>query len=131
MKTLEDLERAFECGLNAWENGVVKKQASVMGHKIVREVKRKTPHITGNLRRRWFVKVEERNGEVVIVISNDADYAAAVNNGHRIVRAKKTVGYVKGRHMLEEGMQTYQDTYLEQDVKEMLKMLNGSMGESI
>lgn len=130
MKTLEDLERAFEGGLNAWESDVVKKQASVMGHKIVREVKRKTPHITGNLRRCWFPKVEERNGEeVVIVISNNADYAAAVNNGHRIVRAKKTVGYVKGRHMLEEGIQTYQDTYMEQDVKEILKKLNGSMGE--
>lgn len=127
MKTLEDLERAFESGLYEWEKEIVKKQAAVMGHKIVREVKRKTPVDTGNLRRRWFFKVEERNGEVVIVISNDAEYAAAVNNGHRICRAKKTIGLVKGRHMLEEGQQTYQDTYLEQDVKEMLNKLKRSV----
>lgn len=127
MKTLEDLERAFESGLSAWEKEIVKKHASVMGHKIVREVKRHTPVITGNLRRRWFARVEERNGEVVIVISNDADYAAAVNNGHRVVRAKKTVGFVKGRHMLETGLQTYQDAYMKQDVEEMLKALGGAM----
>lgn len=127
MKTLEDLARTFESGLHEWEKEIVKKQASVMGHRIVREVKRKTPVDTGNLRRRWFFKVEERNGEVVIVISNDAEYAAAVNNGHRIVRAKKTAGFAKGRHMLEDGMQTYKDVYMEQDVKEMLGKLKESM----
>lgn len=127
MKTLEDMERAFENGLNAWEKEIVKKHASVMGHKIVREVKRKTRIITGNLRRRWFFRTEERNGEIVIVISNDAEYAAAVNNGHRVVRAKKTVGYVKGKHMLETGIQTYKDTYMDQDVKAMLNSLNQAM----
>lgn len=127
MKTLEDLERAFETGLYSWEKEIVKKHASVMGHKVVREVKRKTPIKTGNLRRRWFSRVEERNDEIVIVISNDADYAAAVNNGHRVVRAKKTVGYVKGKHMLETGIQTYKDRYMKQDVGEMLQELGGKM----
>jgi hypothetical protein len=123
VKTLEDLERAFESGLTVWEKEVLKKRASVMGHKIVREVKRETKVITGNLRRRWFFRLEERSGEMVIVISNDADYAAAVNNGHRIVRARKTVGMAKGRHMLEKGIETYQSKYLKDDVEGMLQDL--------
>lgn len=127
MRSLEDLERAFESGLTVWEKGIVKKRASVMGHKIVREVKRETPVNTGNLRRRWFFRLEERSGEIVIVISNDADYAAAVNNGHRIVRAKKTAGVVKGRHMLEKGIETYQSRYLKTDVEDMLQDLRQAM----
>ena len=58
MKSLEDLERAFERGLNAWESGIVGQQANRMGSKVVREIKRKTPVDTGNLRRRWRWEVE-------------------------------------------------------------------------
>lgn len=46
MRSLEDLERAFERGLNAWESGKVLTVAGRMGQKCVREVKRKTPVIT-------------------------------------------------------------------------------------
>jgi len=45
MKSLEDLERAFDKGLNAWESGIAEKRAAQMGQKCVREVKRNTPHI--------------------------------------------------------------------------------------
>ena len=107
MKSLEDLEDVFQAGIDAWENDIVYTHASVMGHKIVREIKRLTPVDTGNLRRRWFFRVDKATGDVIIWISNDAEYAPHVNNGHRIVRAKKTVGKTKGRHMLEKGMQEY------------------------
>jgi len=127
MKSLEDLEGAFDSGLQVWESDIVEKHAHVMGHKIVREVRRETPVISGNLRRRFFFRVEKRRKDVVIVISNDVDYAAPVNYGHRIVRAKKTVGMKKGRYMLEKGIETYKNTYLADDIQGMLDDLKGAM----
>ncbi len=38
MRSLEDLERAFERGLNAWESGKVLTVAGRMGQKCGREV---------------------------------------------------------------------------------------------
>lgn len=127
MKSLEELETAFESGLRAWEEEIVKKRAAAMGMKIIREIKRLTPHITGNLKRRWFFEVEECGGEIVIRISNDAEYAASVNDGHRIVRGGKTVGKTTGKHMLEKGIRTYKDTYMREDVEAMLNDLKGAM----
>lgn len=97
MKSLEDLEMVFESGLTAWETEIVRKRVAVMGMKVIREIKRLTPTITGNLKKRWFFRVEERNGEVAIWVSNDAEYAAPVNYGHRIVRGGKTVGKTQGK----------------------------------
>lgn len=123
MKSLEDLEDMLERGMLVWENEIVQACENRMGQKIIREVKRITPVETGNLRRRWFCRVDKEKGQLVIWICNDAEYAAAINNGHRIVRAKKTVGYKKGRYMLEKGISTYQMNYLRQDLENMLTKL--------
>lgn len=128
MKTLEDLERAFERGLNAWESGIVKKHAGQMGQKAVREIKRRTPIITGNLRRRWSSRVEQQDKDVRIILEDDADYAAAVNNGHRIVDGTgQTVGFKEGRHMLEKGLASYREHYLQDDLQGMVDELSGRM----
>lgn len=128
MKSLEDLERAFERGLNAWESDLVQKQAEQMGAKCVREVKRKTPHITGNLRRRWKSRVEREKTDMKIILEDDAEYAAAVNNGHRIVNgARETVGYREGRHMLEKGIASYKDTYMADDMEKLISVLRDGM----
>lgn len=127
MKSLEDLERAFRTGLTEWESNILEKRSRIMGHKIVREVKRLTPAPTGNMRRRWFFRIDKESGNILIWVSNDADYAPHVNYGHRIVRARKTVGKVQGRFMLEKGIETYQDTYMKEDVEAMLADLREAM----
>lgn len=127
MKSLEDLEAALERGLSSWEQEIMEKHANRMGHKIVREVKRLTPVNTGNLRRRWFARIDRQSRQIIIWVANDAEYAASVNNGHRVVRAKKTVGFSKGKYMLEKGIQTYQITYMKQDIEEMLKELGKAL----
>ena len=53
MKSLVDLERAFDKGLNVWEQDIVVSHAEQMAQKVVREVKRETKVLTGNLRSRW------------------------------------------------------------------------------
>lgn len=127
MRTLEDLEIAMESGLRAWESVIVERHAARMGQKIVREVKRKTPVDSGNLRRRFFSGVQQKKREINIVVSNDAEYAAPVNNGHRVVRGGRTVGKVSGAHMLEKGIMTYQSSYLAEDVQAMLDDLRGAL----
>lgn len=129
MKSLEELEIAFERGLSAWESGIAERQAKKMGNKIVREIKRKTPVDTGNLRRRWAsdAGISGKGQDITITITNDADYAAAVNDGHRIVRGGKTVGKADGHHMLEKGIDSYKANYLQDDLQEMADQLKGKM----
>lgn len=127
MKSLEDLERAFDRGLNAWEKDIVVSHAEKMAQKVVREVKRKSPVQTGNLRRRWDGHAEKRSDGADIIISNDAEYAAAVNNGHRIVSHGRTVGYKEGRHMLETGIAAYQNVYMKDDLQGMVDDLGKRM----
>lgn len=127
MKSLEDLEKAFDRGLNAWESNVLSLDAMQIGQKLVREVKRKTPVKTGNLRRRWDSSVQKGNGDLQIIVSNDAEYAAPVNNGHRVVIHGKERGYKEGHHMLERGISSYQDNYLKDDLEQMINHLNQAM----
>ena len=119
MKSLEDLEKAFDRGLEAWECDIALKDAGKMGQKCVREVKRKTHWISGNLRRRWSSRTEKG--------SNDVEYAPYVNDGHRIVRGGKTVGYAEGQHMLEKGVSVYTDNYLRDDLQGMVDDIGRAM----
>lgn len=127
MKSIEDLEKAFDRGLDAWESAIAEKRAMQMGQKCVREIKRNTPHITGNLKRRWRSRTEQQKGDIKIILENDAEYAPHVNNGHRIVRGGKTVGYKEGRHMLETGIAAYQDNYMRDDLQGMADDLGKAM----
>ncbi len=127
MRRLEDLDAVFERGINAWENGIVRRHANRMGLKVVKLVKKKTPWKTGNLRRRWRARLERENGKITIWIENDAEYAAAVNNGHRVVRARRTVGFRQGKYMLEQGIQIYKEEQMKEDVEAMLEELRGAL----
>lgn len=127
MNSLEDLERAFDRGLAAWEQDIVAVHAEKMAQKVVREVKRETNVVSGNLRRRWDSRVEKKSDGADIILTNDADYAAPVNNGHRIVSHGKTVGYKEGRHMLEMGIATYQNNYMKDDLQDMVTDLGKKM----
>ncbi|WP_094549961.1 HK97 gp10 family phage protein [Petroclostridium xylanilyticum] len=61
--------------------------------------------VGGHLKKSWHVsRTEKTNEGVEKKLYNTADYALYVNNGHRIVRHGKTVGFVKGKFMLEKAM---------------------------
>lgn len=127
MKSLEDLERTFDRGLAGWESRIALEHAEKMGAKCIREIKRKTPLKTGNLRRRWCSHAAKGKKDVTIHLTNDADYAPHVNDGHRKVRGGKTVGYVEGHHMLEKGVASYKDHYLQDDLQGMVDDLRKAM----
>ena len=126
MRSLEDLEAMFAAGMTSWQKTIVMRHARIMGLKLVREAKRQTRVDTGNLQRHWFFRVEESGG-VRIWVLNDAEYAAYVNNGHRIVRGGHTVGFVPGKHMLVNAVEEYREKHMKQDVEDMLEDLRRAM----
>lgn len=67
----------------------------------IRKVKKMTPVDTGDLRNNWKHHVVKRGDMYIIVIYNQLEYASFVENGHRIVVAGQTVGWVEGKFMLK------------------------------
>ena len=61
----------------------------------------------------------KREQLIKIHLENDVDYASYVNDGHRVVRGGKTVGYAEGKHMLEKGVAVYTDNYIRDDLQGM------------
>lgn len=66
----------------------------------------KAPHVIGGTLRKGWIKTATRKvgNSYVSGYTNDVEYGMYVNNGHRIVRNGVTVGYVKGKRMLEQGI---------------------------
>lgn len=77
-------------------------------NEVIRETKRLTPVDTGTLRNAWQ---RENNGKFKQVVFNVTSYANHIEWGHRIVRGKKTVGFVKGRYMLHKGINRVKGTF--------------------
>jgi hypothetical protein len=84
------------------------------------DVKKNTPVDTGFLRRMWFTEpTAETNSGIEKKLYNVADYALYVNNGHRIVRHGKTVGFKKGEFMLEKAIGKVDKAMVEEFRKEV------------
>ena len=77
-------------------------------NEVIKETKRLTPVDTGTLRNAWQ---RENNGKFKQVVFNVTSYANHIEWGHRIVRGKKTVGFVKGRYMLHKGVNRVKGTF--------------------
>lgn len=75
-----------------------------------------TKKIGGNLRRNWFTtKVTETPTGVASTLYNNVEYAIPVNNGHRIKNAEgRTLGFVKGRFMMQKAIIAAEKTMAEE-----------------
>ncbi len=71
-----------------------------------KEVRFNVPKLVGgHLRRNWFITVTDTGNGVEAELFNNVEYAPYVNYGHRVRnRAGATVGFVKGKFMLEKAM---------------------------
>lgn len=57
------------------------------------------------MRRSWKTTPAQKQGSATVkTLFNLANYAEFVNYGHRVVSQGKTVGYVKGKFMLEKAI---------------------------
>lgn len=93
LKKLETLKKDFPKETGTF---LYKKAEETIGY-----IKKYTPVDDGTLRGAWF---RENGGSFKQIVYNNTSYAAHVEYGHRIVRNKKTIGYVKGYKMLHRGL---------------------------
>jgi hypothetical protein len=77
------------------------KVAKRIAQLAIRKVKKMTPVDTGNLRNNWKFTVTKKGDNFYVTIYNPLEYASFVENGHRIVVAGQTLGWVEGRFMLK------------------------------
>lgn len=92
----------------------------------VADAKRNTNVVTGFMRRSWrsTPALKAKIGGVTKSIVNTADYSSFVNYGHRIItKAGVTVGWVKGRFMLEKAINKV-DKALEREFKAEVERVN-------
>ena len=123
MRDFNELNKAFEKGLSVWQKDILKKEVNKIGQKALAEIKALTPVDTGLLRRRWRAKVKGSAEDMLIEISNNTEYTAAVNYGRRKVKGGKTTGKTKGAYMLEKGLNNYRVKGLRRDIDKMLEEL--------
>ena len=92
-----------------------------IAYELQTKTKEKTPVRTGVLQDGWQVgDVKKVDGEYVIEVFNNTEYAAEVEYGHR---KRGGQGMVPGRHMMELSMQEVQarlDPFLRQWLHDFL-----------
>jgi hypothetical protein len=87
--------------LNKIAHQIQMKVASRVAQLAIRKVKKMTPVDTGDLRNNWKFYVVKKGDTFFIHVYNQLEYASFVENGHRIVVAGQTVGWVEGKFMLK------------------------------
>ena len=85
------------------------------------DAKKNTPVVTGFMRRSWYTTPTKKTAQgVEKELANSAEYSAYVNYGHRIVnRAGKTVGWVKGKFILEKAINRAEKMMVKEFEKEV------------
>lgn len=105
------------------------KVAKQLAQMAIRRVKKMTPVDQGDLRDNWKSHIIKKGDTYTIIIYNQIEYASFVENGHRIVRDGKTVGWVEGRFMLkltmDEMLSIAPAVWEEKVAKEMRRILGG------
>lgn len=85
-----------------------------------------TPVDTGNLRRSWKKSdVEYTNKEMVVKITNNADYASFVENGHRKVNGGWQEGVFMNKNALDRTFEEKMNKTFHRELDNSLKQLFG------
>jgi hypothetical protein len=87
--------------LNKKSHEIHMKVAKRIAQLAIRKVKKMTPVDKGDLRNNWKFYILKKGDSYYVHIYNQLEYASFVENGHRIVVAGQTVGWVEGRFMLK------------------------------
>ncbi|ANB62120.1 HK97 gp10 family phage protein [Anoxybacteroides amylolyticum] len=115
--------------LNKIAHQVQMKVAQRIAQLAIRKVKKLTPVDTGNLRNNWKYYVLNKGDTIYIHIYNQTEYASFVENGHRIVVAGQTVGWVEGRFMLKLTMNDMQKIAPNMWKREIEKEMKRTFGD--
>ncbi len=93
------------------------------------DVKQNTPVVTSYMKRNWYTTPTRKgkNG-VEKKLINIMDYSSYVNYGRRIVVKGVTVGFVKGKFMLEKAVAKV-DKVIESEFKKSIERVNKKHGK--
>lgn len=95
-----------------------------IANEVLKATVKNTPVKSGQLRRSWQrSNAKKWHGAYVAEIYNNVRYAPWVENGHRIVRNGKTVGFCEGKHMLRNAMQAAKEKSPDLIAREQQKFL--------
>ncbi|TCJ01496.1 HK97 gp10 family phage protein [Cytobacillus praedii] len=104
------------------------KVAKRIAQLAIRKVKKMTPVDTGDLRNNWKFTVTKKGDSFYVTVYNKLEYASFVENGHRIVVAGQTVGWVEGKFMLKltmDEMERIAPNMWKQEVEKEMRRIFG------
>lgn len=61
------------------------------------------------IRKKFGTRMQEDGATTLVLVFNSARHFHLVENGHNLVRGGRTVGFVPGKHMMEQTRNEYQD----------------------
>lgn len=78
---------------------------------MVSLVTKATPVDTGYMKSQWNVDAASRSGTTYsATVFNSAHYGLYVEEGHRLMRNGKQVGFVRGKHFVKKSVHVFQDS---------------------
>lgn len=93
------------------------------------DVKENTPVDTGYMKKQWHTTHAQKTTRgVEKKLYNVMEYSSYVNYGHRIVKNHVTIGFVKGKFMLERAIARVDDT-MNLEFKKEVERVNKKYGK--
>ena len=124
-RELKEFQKNFKNMTDKY-NKFLKKIAQKLAQIWLNKVKKRTPVITGTLRDRWRIAVQEKGNEYLIILSNPLEYAPYVENGHRTRNHK---GWVNGQFMMTISKQEVEDLTPKLIEKELQKLFEEAIND--
>lgn len=114
MDGLEDLESDLKFAMQEYPTEM-RKGLRKVANEFKKSCKARTPD--GNtskksaekLRRKFGVKTKKDGDQYIALVYNSAYHFHLVEYGHNLVRGGKVIGFVPGKHMMEQTRNEYRD----------------------
>jgi hypothetical protein len=114
MDGLEDLESDLKFAMQEYPTEM-RKGLRKVANEFKKSCKERTPD--GNtskkpaekLRRKFGVKTKKDGDQYIALVYNSAYHFHLVEYGHNLVRDGKVIGFVPGKHMMEQTRNEYRD----------------------
>lgn len=130
MDDLYNLDKAFESMIQRFpgaKRDLVESCGEKMYQKVISNINSQVGEKTGDLRSGVKKVIGSKGGYAAIRPDfKKAPHTHLIENGHKIVRNGKVVGWVAGKHMYRNALNELADE-LERDVQQMISKLVGDL----
>lgn len=93
-------------------NKIMRKVGNKARTRVARKARSLVKKKTGTYHKKWKRgKVfKGKEGEYVVRVYNSAPHAHLIEDGHRMVKGGQEIGFVKGKKVLEKGMEEFENS---------------------